>query len=60
MNLGMHWPQKETEDSLFSINRNCETPIPQSHTKPEEILQFKLTQPKETISFNTSFVLGLD
>ena len=50
MNLDMTRPRKETEDVLPSIIKNCETPIEQNQTKPQETLAFKLTKSKETCS----------
>ena len=38
----------ETENSLLSITKNCETPIQQTYTKPQETLDFKVTKSKET------------
>ena len=37
-------PENETEDLLTD---NCETPIKQTHRKPEEILEFKPIKPKQ-------------
>ena len=44
-------PRNETEYLLFSITKNCETPIKKIHRKPGETLEFKLTTPRETFSF---------
>ena len=44
--------KNETENLLMSITKNCETLIEQTHTKPPEILEFKMTKPRETIHFN--------
>ena len=44
-------PKSQTEDLLLSITKNCETLINQSHRKPEETLEFKMTKPRETIHF---------
>ena len=41
-----------TEDLLLSITKNCETPIEQTKTKPQESLEFKMIIPKETFHFN--------
>ena len=54
MNLNMIRPKNETEDSLLSLTKNCETLIKQSHRKAEEKLEFKMTKPKETFLFNPS------
>ena len=43
-------PRNETEDLLLSVTRNCETFIKQTHTKPQESLEFKLTQSSKTFS----------
>ena len=45
-------PKNETEDLLLSVTKNCETLIQQTHTKPEETLEFKMIKPKETFHFN--------
>ena len=52
MNLNMIRPKNETEDSLLSITKNCETLIKQTHRKPQETLEFKMTKPRETFHFN--------
>ena len=52
MNLNMAKPKNETEDLLLSITKNCETIIEQTHTKPQETLEFKMTKPRETFHFN--------
>ena len=51
MNLNMIRPKNETEDLLLSITKNCETLIQQTHTKPQETLEFKMTKPRETFHF---------
>ena len=53
MNLNMMQPKNETEDLLLSITKNCETLIEQTHTKPQETLEFKMTKPRETFHFKT-------
>ena len=45
-------PKKETEDLLLPISKNCETLIVQTHRKPEENLEFKMTKPREIFHFN--------
>ena len=45
-------PRNETEDSLLSISKTCETPIKQSYTKSEETLEFKLIKQRKTFHFN--------
>ena len=44
-------PKNETEDLLLSITKNCETIIEQTHTKPQETLEFKITKSRETFHF---------
>ena len=51
MNLYMIQPKNKTEDLLLSITKNCETLIQQTHTKPQEALEFKMTKPRETFHF---------
>ena len=53
MNLTKIRPKNETEDLLFSITKNCETLNKQTHEKPEETLEFKMTKPRETFHFNS-------
>ena len=43
-------PKNEPEDLLSSITKNCL--CEQTHTKPEEILEFKLNKSRETYHFN--------
>ena len=45
-------PKTETEDLKLSITKNCETLIKQTHTKPQETLEFKMVKSKETLQFN--------
>ena len=45
-------PKNETEDLLLSITKKCETLIEQTHRKPEETLEFKMTKSRETFHFN--------
>ena len=52
MNLNLIRPKNETENLLLSLTKNCETLIEQTHRKPEETLEFKMTKPKETFQFN--------
>ena len=47
-------PKNETENLLLSLTKNCETLIEQTHRKPEETLEFKMTKPRETFHFNPS------
>ena len=51
MNLNMITPKNETENLLLSITKNCEALIEQTHRKPEETLEFKMTKPRETFHF---------
>ena len=51
MNLKMIRPKIETEDLLLSIIENCQTLIEQTHTKPEETLEYKMIKPRENIPF---------
>ena len=44
-------PKNESEDLLLSITKNCETLIEQTHTKPQETLEFKMIKPRETFQF---------
>ena len=60
MNLNMIRPKREREDSLLSITKNCETPIDQLHRKAEETVEFKLSQPRETIHFKPSIAIEGD
>ena len=52
MNLNMIRPKNEMEDLLFSITKNCEKLVEQTHRKPEETLEFKMTKPRDTFHFN--------
>ena len=45
-------PKNETEDSLLSNNKNCETLIEQTHRKAELTLEIKLANSRETFHFN--------
>ena len=53
MNLKMIRTKNETEILLLSITKNCETLIHQTHTKPQETLEFELSKPGKTIHFNS-------
>ena len=50
-NLNMITPKNETKDLLLSITKNCETLINQTHRKPEETLEFKMSKPREIFHF---------
>ena len=65
MNLNMIKPKNETEELLLSITKKCEMIIKQTHKKPEETVEFKVTKPKETfrlkppIPIEGSWMIGL-
>ena len=65
MNLNMIRPKNETEELLISITKKFETQIEQTHTKPQETLEFKLNKSKETFHFKPpipiegSWMIGL-
>ena len=52
MNLNMIRPKNETEDLLLSITKNCEILIEQTHTKPQETLEFKMNKSREIFHFS--------
>ena len=58
-------PKTETEYSLLSSTENCEMPLKQTHPKPEETLDFKLTKPRQSFHFTSpipieeSWMIGL-
>ena len=52
MNLNMIRPKNETEDLLLSVTKICETLIKQTHTKPQETLEFKKIKSRETFHFS--------
>ena len=45
-------PKIETEDLLYSITKNCETLIKQTHGNTEETLEFEKIKTRETFHFN--------
>ena len=65
MNLNMIRPNYETENIILSVTKNCETLVKQTHTRPEEALEFVLNKPRETFHFNPlisiegSWMIGL-
>ena len=65
MNLNRIRRENETEDLSLSIIKNCETLIQQTHTKPQETLEFKMIKPQETFHFKPpistegSWMIGL-
>ena len=52
MNLNRIRPKTATEDFLLSRTKDCQTLIEQTHTKPQETLEFKKTKRRETFHFN--------
>ena len=52
MKSNMIRPKNQTEDLLLSITKNRETLIEQTHTEPQETLEFKMTKPTQTFHFN--------
>ena len=57
MNLNMIPPKNQTEDILLSKTKNCETLINQTHTKPQETWEFKITKSRETFHFNRTILV---
>ena len=53
MNLDMIRPKNETGELLLSITKNCESFFEQTHRKPEETLDFKLTKSRKTFHFSS-------
>ena len=51
MILNLIQPKNETEDLLLSVTKNCQTPIEQTHRKPEETLEFKMIKPRKIFHF---------
>ena len=51
MNLNTIRPKNETQDLLLSMTKNCETLIEQTHTKPQETLEFKMNISRESFNF---------
>ena len=58
-------PKNQTEDLLLSITKNSGTLIEQTHTKPQETLEFKMIKPRQTfhlnpqIQINGNWMIGL-
>ena len=50
--------KNQTEDLVLSITKNCEKLIEQTHTKPQETLEFKMIKPRETFHFNQSIQIN--
>ena len=44
-------PKHKTEALLISITKNCEMLIEQTHTKPQDSLEFKMTTLRKTFLF---------
>ena len=44
-------PKNQTEDLFFSITKNCEMLIEQTHRKAEETLEFKMNKSRESFHF---------
>ena len=55
MNLNMIQTKVKTLILLLSNTKNCETLIDQTHTKPQETLEFKKTKSREKFHFNPPF-----
>ena len=53
-------PKNRTEDLLLSIIKNCETLLEQTHTKPQETLEFKMVKPRETFHSYPPIPIGGD
>ena len=53
-------PKNQTEYLILSVIENSETLIQQTHTKPQETLEFKITKPEEIFSLEPYIVLGLE
>ena len=53
-------PRNEIEDSLFSLTKNCDTVVDQTHTNPQEALEYKPTKSSETFSLKPSINLGFN
>ena len=47
----------ETEALLLSNTKKCKTLFHQTHTKPEETLEFKLIKSRETFHFNPPILI---
>ena len=54
----MFRPENEKEDCLMCITENCGRLIEQTYTKPQQTVEIRLTQPRETFSFSTQIFLG--
>ena len=54
MNLNRIRPKNKSSVLLLSITKNCETLIEQTQRKPEETLEFKMNNSRETFHFKPS------
>ena len=65
MNSNMIRPKCQTEDLLLSVTKKCQTLIEQTHTRPEETLEYRMIKPRETFhfsppnQFNGDWMIGL-
>ena len=59
MNSDMSITKNKTKDPLLPTTKSCETPIEETHTRRQEILEFKLTQPSENFPIELTPNLGL-
>ena len=50
-------PKTKTEDLLLCITKNFDTLLEQTHTKPQESLEFKMTKRREIFRFNPQLEL---
>ena len=53
-------PKDKTEDLLLSITKNCETLFEQTHTKPQETLEFEMVKSGEIFHFNPTIQIKED
>ena len=52
VSLDMIRPRTKKQDTLFSVTESYEKPFKQTLMKPQETLDFKLTQPRNFSHFN--------
>ena len=60
MFLDMVQSKNETKEFLFSITKNCETLIKQTHRHSEETSEFKLTKSREIFTLKPSINFDAD
>ena len=60
MNLDLIRPKNELEYLLLSTFQHCESLFDKTYKKPQETLEFTLTQPKNKFSFQPPIALCLD